>query len=113
MDVASSSTKRSSLRFHVQGYSVRFKTEFEDGTAKLDNISKGGCALYDLSYKVSLYEKVLLVLEFDEGETVETSGNVVRVVDNYAALKFTQISEEAKQKIVVFFAKLQRQLIST
>lgn len=101
-------SKRASLRFSVDSYRLRYKTEFEDGTAYLDNISAGGCAMREVSAAVELHEKILLILLCENDEQIEIGGVVVRVVDNGAAVRFTQLSESNKQKIVVFFAKLQR-----
>jgi len=108
MTEPSARSKRMSLRFAVADYKLRYKTEFEDGTARLSNISAGGCALCDLNVTVSLHEKILLVLDCDDEQQIEIGCVVVRVVQGTAAVRFTQLSEDHKQKIVVYFAALQR-----
>lgn len=106
----SNGSKRKSLRFAVTKYALRYKTEFEDGTAQLKNISAGGCAMYDVSTDITLHEKILLILQCDSDELIEIGAMVVRVTQQHeAAVKFLQIADTHRQTITRFFATLQRQ----
>lgn len=108
MDGSTTRSKRASLRFTVENYTLSYKTEFEDGTATLLNISAGGCALIDLSVAVKLHEKVLLVLRCEDEVPVEIGGVIVRMVDDLAAVRFTQFGDDMKSKVIIYFAKMQR-----
>jgi len=98
-----------SLRFSIGEYTVKFKTEYEDGTAKLENISGGGCAMCNLDVKVQQHEKILLIVSCNDENPIEIGGTVLRVHDKYAAVQFTQLSEDNKQRLIKFFAQKQRQ----
>ncbi len=110
MGSSNSGSKRLSLRFNAGGHTLRYKTEFEDGTGVIENISAGGCALKTVDIALVLHEKILLLLSVDpQEEVVEIGAQVVRVEDDSIAVQFTDISEEKKQQIVKYFAGLQRQ----
>ncbi len=110
MSLTNSGTKRGSLRFNVRSYSLRYKTEFDDGGGEVVNISTGGCALKNVDVPLSLHEKVLLLLPLDEGgKELEIGATVIRVEEDSLALQFSNISEESKQQIVKLFAGMQRE----
>lgn len=109
MGTSATGSKRLSLRFNAGGYSARYKTEFEDGIGEIENISAGGCALRNINVNLALHERILLVIALDSSdEEVEIGAQVVRVDDTGVAVQFTDISEDTKQKIVKFFASIQR-----
>jgi c-di-GMP-binding flagellar brake protein YcgR len=108
-----SRSKRQALRFSVKEHSLRFKTEFEEGSGFFENISGGGCAVRSTTVPLTLWEKVLLLLplEHDE-EYIEIGAKVVRIEGDIVAFQFVYLSEDDKQKIVKFFAGKQRSSVS-
>lgn len=107
-------SKRQSLRFSVSSYVIWVKTEFEDYTAELINISQGGCAIRKPAPDLQLDEKVLLMFGLsDQEQPMEIGAHVIRLEDRDCALKFTDITEEKKQQLVKYFAARQRQNSST
>lgn len=110
MSLKKKGSKRFSLRFSGGRQKLRFKTEFEDGEAIIDNISAGGCALSEISAPLVVNEKILLILELDgaENEKTEIGARVVRDDQQNIAVKFDDISNEAKSELVKFFAQMQR-----
>ncbi len=105
----SSRSRRQSLRFPVKEYSLRFKTEFEEGLGFCENISGGGCAVRAVTVPLALWEKVLLLLPLEhEEEYVEIGAKVLRIEGDIVSFQFVCLSEEDKQRIVKFFAGKQR-----
>lgn len=101
-------SKRQALRFTATGHPVRYKAEFEDGKALIENVSKGGCAMSALDVALSSEEKILLLLNLDE-DILEIGAKVIRVEDGAVAVQFTDITEDYGEKIVKYFAKKQRE----
>lgn len=101
-------SKRQALRFAVEGFEVRYKTEFADGKGALENISSGGCAMKDLSLSLTLQEKILVILELDDAETIEIGARVRRLDEGHVAIEFTDLAESKRSKIVKYFARKQR-----
>lgn len=103
-------SKRLGLRFSVDNYPFRYKTEFEDGRGAVMNISGGGCAVHQLTTPLAPEEKLLLILNLsEEDQPMEISAQVVRVDEKSTAVKFMQLSEENKARITKYFAMKQRQ----
>ena len=109
MSSSNSGSKRLSLRFKAGGHKLCFKTEYEDGTGKLENISAGGCALVEVDIPLTINERILLIIDLDnKDDKIEVGARVVRGEDSRFAVQFTDISEENKQRIVKHFASVQR-----
>ena len=102
-------SKRQALRFTATGHPVRYKTEFEDGEAVIENVSTGGCAMSGLDVALSSEQKILLLLTVNE-DTLEIGAKVIRVEDLTIAVQFTDITEDYSSKIVKYFAKKQREI---
>lgn len=101
-------SKRQALRFTATGHPVRYKTEFEDGKAFIENVSTGGCAMSGLDVTLSSEEKILLLFDLNE-DILEIGAKVIRVEDPAVAVQFTDISEDYSSKIVKYFARKQRE----
>jgi len=101
-------SKRQALRFAVTGHPVRFKTEFEDGKAYIENVSTGGCAMSGLDVTLAFEEKILLLLDLNE-DILEIGARVIRVDEPAVAVQFTDITDDYSSKIVKYFAKKQRE----
>ncbi len=110
MSTSKKSSKRQGLRFSGGGFGFSYKTEFEEGSGELANISAGGCAASHVSIPLALQEKILLILPVEDGgEDVEIGARVIRIDGTITALIFEQIGEESKERIIRFFARRQRE----
>lgn len=107
MTVQREKSKRQALRFSVSEHPVRYKTEFEDGSAVMENVSTGGCAMSSLNVQLSLQEKILLLFDLDE-DPIEIGAEVVRIENNTTAVQFTDLAEDYSSKLVKYFARKQR-----
>ncbi len=105
--MAKRGSKRQALRFRAEGHKLRYKTEYEDCTAVLVNISVNGCAVSDYSVNMEIGEKILLIVPVEEQE-IEIGAEVVRKENSSLAVKFIDISEKNQQSIIKYFAKKQR-----
>lgn len=102
-------SKRSTLRFSVLDKEVQYKTDYEDGTAQLVNISTGGCAFRDPTTDLELHNKLLLTVKLkDDQEPLEIQATVIRVLEGSYGLQFTTLSNEKKRSILHYFAREQR-----
>ena len=101
-------SKRQALRFTVTGHPVRYKTEFDDGKAFIENVSTGGCAISGLDVVLSVEEKILLLFNLNE-DIYEIGAKVIRVDESAVAVQFTDITEECRSRIVKYFARKQRE----
>lgn len=99
-------SKRNALRFSGYDRQVRYKTSYEDGEARLVNISAIGCALSDMTEEVELGEKILLSLTLEEpAKEEQVQAVVTRTSDNLLGLRFLHIGDDLKSRIVRFFAR--------
>ncbi len=97
-------SRRSSLRFFGDKHPVTFKTEFEEGSATLANISTSGAALEEATPALTMNEKILLNLElFDTENPVEIQAIVVRSEAKLHFVQFMGITSEVKREILKFF----------
>lgn len=112
-DAGTSGSKRSSLRFSGFNRPLTFKTDYDDGTAQLVNISNSGCAIHQVKPELQLEQKLLLSLVLDQPEKPLFIRAVVIRTDNSSfGLQFKHIEEDIKRRIVRFFAKETRRLKS-
>lgn len=104
--MSSTISKRSALRFSGYSRTVRYRTDYEDGEAKLLNISTNGCALTNITTELSVGEKVLFIIELANAEDqLQIQALVIRSGDgSSAALQFLRINDEVKHRILHFFA---------
>lgn len=108
--ISGPNSKRLALRFPVRAHPLRYKTEFEDGRGVIENVSTGGCAVAELTLPLTLYEKVLVIFDMEDGEdTMEIAARVVRVETRYVALQFIALDETKGKRMVKFFAQKRRQ----
>ncbi len=97
-------SRRSSLRFFGDKHPVTYKTEFEEGSATLANISTSGAALEEATPALTMNEKILLNLElFDTENPVEIQAIVVRSEAKLHFVQFMGITSEVKREILKFF----------
>jgi hypothetical protein len=99
-------SKRAAFRFPCHHHGVRFKTAYEDGEAKLLNISTDGCALQSPSVPLSVDEKILITIvpEGQEG-SFEARSRVVRVEEDVLGVQFTLLEISTKTQIRNYFSK--------
>jgi hypothetical protein len=100
-------SKRSALRFAGHDRPITFRTDYDDGTAQLLNISTSGCAIHHVTLELEVAQKVLLVLELDSPlNPLYIRAIVNRLEDGGTiALVFKHTDEDIKLQIVRFFAK--------
>lgn len=99
-------SKRRALRFSGYNRPVRYRTDYEDGEARLLNISTNGCAIGNITAELSVDEKILLIMELaDPEDQVQIQAVVVRADENGSAgLKFIRVNDELKHRILHFYA---------
>lgn len=108
------SSKRSALRFSAFERHVSFKTEYEDGTARLVNISTGGCAIIHSSLELEPGEKILLAIELDSPTApLSIRALVLRSDGDQYGLEFQYLDEAIKKRIFRYFAKENRRIKSS
>lgn len=108
-DAGTHGSRRSALRFAGYDRSITFRTDYEDGTAQLTNISTSGCAMHHASLELEIKQPVLLTIELDSPSTpLSIRGVVIRIEGSNIALQFKNIDENIKRRIVRFFAKQTR-----
>jgi len=99
-------TRRSALRFEGYELPVTFRTDYDDGTAQLRNISTSGCALHNVDVDLEVGQKVLLALALDSpAKPLSISAAVMRIDGGSIALEFRHIDDNSKRRIVLFFAR--------
>jgi len=99
-------SKRRSLRINCQKREVRIRTNYEEGTAVLINISTKGCAVVESSLDPEIGEVVLISfsIEGGYGETslIEIQAKILRK-EPQMAMQFTRIEPETESLILKFF----------
>lgn len=103
-------SKRSHYRFDGGETTVTFKTEFEDGTAKLINISAGGAALVESTLPLTVNTKILITIEDLEAKyPYELQAVVLRVDGSCFSVKFLLLEDDLQKDLLKYFARITRQ----
>ena len=99
-------SKRHALRHCCNNYTVKYKTAYEQGEARLINISSDGCAFESATVPLSLQEKIFFSFELEEKQNIiEAKAVVVRTDKNIFAVKFILIEPETQNLIRIYFAQ--------
>lgn len=102
-------SKRSSLRFPCSNMLLSYKTAYDEGEARLVNISIDGCAFEQPSLALPLHERVLVSFTLPEEDYVfEARGIVVREDIECTAVRFTLVEHEDQVKVRKHFSRLMR-----
>jgi len=102
-------SKRSAMRFPCSNQLVSYKTAYEEGQARLVNISNEGCAFEQPNLDLSTRERVLISIALPEEDNVfQARGEVVRVSDECTAVRFTLVEVEDQMKVRKYFSKMMR-----
>lgn len=102
-------SKRGALRFSGFDRPLTYKTDFEDGEARLVNISSNGCAITGATTPLMADDKLLLALPLDDPESpVQIKAKVIRSESDNFGLHFLSLPEDLKQQLTIFFAKENR-----
>jgi hypothetical protein len=103
-------SKRSALRFLGGGLLVSYKTAYDEGEARLQNVSTEGCAIAQVSQSLSVDEKILVSIKMPGVESVfQAQGLVVRVeYGENTAIRFTLVEAEDQLLLRNYFAKSRR-----
>ncbi len=109
LEPAPNVSKRGALRLSGLNRPLDYKTEFEEGTARLLDISTEGCAIHEASEELSVGEKILLSFTLEDPEKIiELQAVVVRTIENGYGLRFRCIEEHMKHRILLFFTRENR-----
>ena len=105
-DAVMAGSKRSALRFSGYDRPVTFKTDYDDGKARLVNISTSGCAMRRVVPELHPEQKLLLSIELDTpGKPLDIRAVVIRIEPEIFCLQFQHVEESIKRRIVRFFAQ--------
>lgn len=67
-----------------------------------------------LTVKLNIQEKILIILNLDGMEDAfEIGARVLRIEDNCVAVQFTDIDERKGEQLVKYFARKQREKLSS
>lgn len=109
VNTETTTSKRGALRFSGYDRRLTYKTNYEDGEARILNISTSGCAISGNTTSLDLNEKVLLSLPLDKpDELVQIRAKVIRVDADNFGLQFIHLEDATKQRLIHFFAKENR-----
>jgi hypothetical protein len=102
-------SKRSSLRFPCSNQLLSYKTAYDEGQARLVNISTEGCAFEQPSLALTLQERILISFTLPgEDYVFEARGVVVRVGSVSMAIRFTLVEYDDQVKMRKHFSKMMR-----
>lgn len=103
-------SKRSALRFAGFDRLISFRTDYDDGEARLVNISSSGCAIHQATLPLAVNQKLLVMLVLDSpGNPLHIRAVVIRVDDGNYGLQFQHVEEHLKRKLIRFFARQTRE----
>lgn len=104
------SSKRTSLRFLCHNKPLTYKTAYEEGEARLVNISTSGCAICKATTELIIKQKVLLNLALGYPELqIQIQATVIRAeAPDSFGLQFLHMEESLKHRLIRFFAKENR-----
>ena len=99
-------SKRLALRFPGGNLPVSYKTAYDEGEARLQNVSTAGCALAQVSQALQTEEKILISVKLPGVDSIfQAQGKVVRVADEeHTAIRFTLIEPEDQTLVRNYFA---------
>jgi len=101
-------SRRKSLRFSGNNLPVHYKTRFEEGRGRLENISTEGCSITAIDTPVSLEETILIALTLEDMETLEARARVIRVENDHLAALFTVIEPASVNLLRSYFIQKMR-----
>lgn len=108
-DAASTTSQRGALRFPGGNRLLNYKTDYEDGEARLVNISRSGCAISEATTELQIGQKILITLNLDAPEKqLQIQAAVLRVQADGIALRFLHPEEKTTRHLLRFFAKENR-----
>lgn len=105
----STTSQRGALRFPGGDRLLNYTTDYEDGEARLVNISRSGCAISKATTDLQLGQKLLITLHLEEPEKqLQIQAAVLRVQTDGIALQFLHLEEKTTRHLLRFFAKENR-----
>ncbi len=103
------SSKRGALRLSGYDRPLSYRTDYDDGQARLVNISTSGCAIYKTSTELSDNDKILLSIVLEDPKSpVQIQAIVIRAEEDGYGLHFQHMDDELKGRIIRFFAQENR-----
>lgn len=105
-DSGNTSSQRGALRFPGGARLLNYKTDYEDGEARLLNISRSGCAISEATTELHIGQKILIILNLEEPEKqLQLQAAILRVQTEGIALQFLHLEEKTTRRLLRFFAK--------
>lgn len=105
-DAVPTSSRRSALRFRGYDRPVTFKTDYDDGEARLVNVSTSGCAIQQPTLELQMEQRLLLSLELDgPDKTIHIRAIVIRLEPELVCLQFQHVEDNTKRRLVRFLAQ--------
>ena len=85
---------------------VSYKTAYDEGEARLQNVSTVGCALAQVSQSLQPDEKILISIKLPGVDSIfQAQGMVVRVAnEEHTAIRFTLVEPEDQTLVRNYFA---------
>jgi c-di-GMP-binding flagellar brake protein YcgR len=109
-EAAPTGSKRSALRFAGFDRLITFRTDYDEGEARLVNISTSGCAIHQASLPLEVNQKLLVSLVLDSpSNPLHIRSMVIRANDGNYGLQFQHVEENVKRKLIRFFARETRE----
>ena len=106
---ATKHSKRDDLRFPGYDRILSLRTDFEDGTARIVNISTGGCAIDNVTVELAVNQKTLIALVLEDADKpVQIQALVIRSDNAGFALQFRHLLDYQKTLLIRFFARENR-----
>lgn len=106
-------SKRTALRWSGLNRQLTYKTDYEDGEARLVNISTSGCAISNTTTELRIDQKILLTITLDAPEQqIQTRALVIRKETEGFGLQFLHLAENIKQQLFRYFAIENRRMKS-
>lgn len=103
------SSQRGALRFPGGDRLLNYITDYENGEARLVNISTSGCAISEATTELIPDQKILVTLNLEEPvKQLQVQAAVIRVQEDGVALRFLHLEEKTKRHLIRFFAKENR-----
>jgi hypothetical protein len=102
-------SKRSALRYRCNNQLITVKAAYQDGEARLIDISTDGCAFCESTVAVEIDERVLVSILVGDAYTFEARAIVVRKDENCTAVQFDLVEPESQNELRRHFSKTLRQ----
>jgi c-di-GMP-binding flagellar brake protein YcgR len=102
-------SKRGALRLSGYDRPLSYRTDYDDGEARLVNISTSGCAIYKTSTELADNDKILISFALEDPKApVQIQATVIRAEGEGYGLQFLHVEDDLKGRLIRFFAQENR-----